>query len=505
MDRAHQPPALGTVTVTPLDDRPLPRPGARGLARSLSRAQYTWQAPAAVATELPPGFQHSFECHTEPDGIRRFAPSEGAAAFLVRASLSGAALLVHRTDLDAEQRFAYHASRLLYQLGPRLHAHFDRSFRQEQDLYLPRAGRAGERHILPEGLGKEAQGRGRAWDPAELVRRGREKAAEAGRDNPDPETSIRYGLLEAARRNPLDASRLDDDEALQIVRLALFDLGPARDKVEESQIEAVTSRLLGGVERHLEDDTAAFARWFFENLDNLVHLISKQKKSGGPIARDVVRQAVLELVWRSYRFVGDGVHELMQDFARALPHGLTKQEQACFDGLYRRQAYLGGLPLILLQDRFDFLRECLLALPATTDGIRQGKGVLLRLLQFYAEMTAARRQADRDTKKRRQHRGGGDRAVRARFSGKEASVLDGEDGLFEQVADSLRGRRGARCRCGTTLQWRARLNVEETSADPIVLDDGCAACGYTEPVRLSRRRFREIADGLLCGHDEAGS
>lgn len=495
MDGSCRSTALGKVTPLASPSEPHRREGDPRLL--FSQSQYVWRPSPEIEAELPTGFHHDFDCFCGRDGVRRFTPGGGGVgAFIVSASLSGSVLLARRRDLDREQRFGYHAARLLYQLGPRLREHFGRSFQQEQDLYIPRAGCTADTHVLPEGLGQEPQSVGRSWGPAELVSQGREKAIDAGCSNPDPGTCIRFGLLEAARRNPLDPGRLSEADALKIVRLGLFDLGPAQDRVEEPQIAEVTSRLLGAIERHLEDDTEKFNRWFFEEVDNVVHQVAKRKGSGGPIAREVVRQAILEIVFRAYRYLGDGIHELMQDFASALPQKLSVQEQIFFDRIYNRQAFLGNLPLILLQDRFDFLRECLLAILANPGEIRW-EGTLLRLLQYYGEMTATKRLGDRRYKQQSQHRNSDNRSAGTWTLRNDESAPEVAVDLFQQVAEYLREERQAACRCETTLRWRAKLDDGETTPAEIVLADFCERCGHTEPVRLTRLRFQEIGEGLL--------
>src|SRR5262249_18009338 len=200
----------------------------------------------------------------------------------------------------------------------------------------------------------------------------------------------------------LDPRDLTRAETRNLVRLALFDLGPSSTGVSESVVRRVGERLRQGLEGHLDDGTKEFHRWFFDGIDNLVHQIAKKKRPGGPLPREMVRQAMLEVVFRAFARVGECVHQQMRAFREALPEPLRGTERAIFNSLYQGQAWLGGLPLILLYDRFEFLREALLAM-WTRPQDRGLQGTLLRLLQFYGEMTAKKRAADRQYKSQRHH------------------------------------------------------------------------------------------------------
>ena len=179
--------------------------------------------------------------------------------------------------------------------------------------------------VLPGRVGLDGEGRGDRWTVAELIGRGRAVAgADAGEAG-----LIAAGLLEGARLDPLDPARLSQDEALGLVRMALFDAGPA-GRVGEADVRAVTRRLLEALRRHLGDDAEAFRRWFFDDLDGLVHSIAKRKKGGGPIPRETVRQALLGLIFDSHTHVGDCVRLQMKAFLRDLPEPLGPAERALF-------------------------------------------------------------------------------------------------------------------------------------------------------------------------------
>ena len=463
--------------------------------------QYVWRPSAAIRRELPQGFCQSFDCRTGTDRLRRFIPSAGLGTFLVEASLSGSVVLARRVNLGSQERLRYHEMRLVYQLGLHLREHFDRSFKKAPDLYLPRPGRVGEAHLLPDGLGNGPQGTGESWGPAELLERGRENAIAAGCNKPDQETCIRFGLLEAARRDPLDPDRLSETDALKIVRLALFDLGPAQNPIEEAQVGQVNSRLREALRQHIYDSTDDFNRWFFDSVDNLVHQMAKKKRPGGPIAREVVRQAILELVFEAYVCIGNTIHEFMWDFCRALPRKLSKKERSLFDLFYMKQSFFGGLPLVLLHDRYDFLQEVMLEILGDPQD-RRLTGVLLRLLQYYGAMASRKREGDRQYKKQRLHRNADNRsALILPLSPQDKPTTEITGDLFQEIAAYLREKRKATCNCRSTLRWRARVIAEETTRVTVVLEDFCEGCFHTESVRLTATRFRKVGEQLRHGRD----
>jgi hypothetical protein len=496
-------------------------------AAELRRTRYVWTPPPDLWGEVPAGFELEFDCFAGSAGGRRFRPSKGFGALVVEAALGGFALLACRRGLSARQRDQYQLARLVWQQGPRLREYLSRALTREQDLYLPRAGRSSpdEYHILPEGLGLGRDRSGELWTPSALIERGREKAVEAGCTRPRPADCIRFGFLEAARRNPLEPRDLTRAETRNLVRLALFDLGPSSTGVSESVVRRVGERLRQALEGHLDDDTKEFHRWFFDGIDNLVHQIAKKKRPGSPLPREMVRQAMLEVVFRAFTRVGECVHQQMRAFREALPEPLRGSERTIFNSLYQGQAWLGGLPLILLYDRFDYLREAIMEI-WTRPQDRCLRGALLRLLQYYGEMAAKRRAADRQYKRQRHHdnaAGGSaqvltldpDRDAITRShpdeesSGARDQDLDPDRGevpkkkpdLFQQIAAVLWERRRARCGCGSLDSWRARVVEAGTKVRPVVLEDMCGKCDHREEVRLSRQQFELIGRGWgASGH-----
>ena len=474
-----------------------PTPVVEGaLIAEMSR--YTWRPRAVLRSELPHGFRIEMDCMTARDGSRRFTPAGGVEAFLIKASLGGLALLSEDKGLDAEWRSSYHAMRLIFQRAPLLREHLARSFKRESDLVVAGAERAGRgrKDILPERIGLDPGGRGRRWTVAELIRHGRAHAVAAGDPNPDPARCIASGLFVAARLDPLDPARVTQAEGLGLVRMALFDLGPAA-KVTEAVRQVVNRRLLDLIEPLLGVDAATFNRRFFAGRNNLVHRIAKQKKVGGPVARDVVRRALLDLGFDALTYVGDCVCLQMQAFLQALPSPLDERDRAWFAALYFKQVHLGGLPLILLRDRFAFLKEAILDILAAP-GEPGPVGVLLRLLQYYEEMTTARRAVDRGLKRRDIHN---------RATGKVARTLPVDDEMsgpstaggndfFQEIVAQLVEDRGIHCPCPEGGAWKGRLRDNKTGGEMLIIDIECEKGVHSERIEVTRGEFKEIGQEL---------
>jgi hypothetical protein len=149
--------------------------------------------------------------------------------------------------------------------------------------------------------------------------------------------------------------------------------------------------------------------------------------------------------------------------------------------------------LVLLHDRFSFLREALLNVwTDPLDPIRMG--TLLRLLEYYGVMVGKRREADRRYKARSQRRNERGQVSRQFELDPERDAAAGPAAdRFQSIAAALREARGANCRCGTTHAWKATLESEDESADPVVINDGCGQCGHRESVEVTREQIRKAA------------
>jgi hypothetical protein len=356
--------------------------------------------------------------------------------------------------------------------------------------------------ILPARIGLDPSGSGKRWGVADLLKRRRAHADANGESNPTPARCIAAGLFAAARINPLDPMSLSEADARVLVRLALFDLGPASTR-DEAVRQMIIERLLSEIERHVSDDTDGFDRWFFKNRDDLIHQIAKQKKRGGEISREVVRRVFLDLVFESYSYVGDCVCLQMQAFAKALPIPLEHGERELFEETYFKRPWLGGLPLILIRERFEFLRDSILEILEAPGGTNR-IAVLLRLLEFYGEMTSNRREVDRSYKKRGYHRNTRGRIARTVPLLDEPPSVPSEttSRLFQKIVDRLLEDRPSRCKCDRVGHRKACLLEHDTD---VIIGLKCDECDSVERIEVPRSEFDRIAHEVGSAGLSAGT
>src|SRR4051794_33942367 len=124
---------FGSVTVEDLGAQFLPLKADPPKQIIVNRSRFTWRPAPVIQHELPPGFHLSLNCLTAEDGIRRFAP-DTLGSFLVEASLGGHAILSRLKDLSEKERRRHHLTRLVFQQGPWLREHLNRTFQREQDF-----------------------------------------------------------------------------------------------------------------------------------------------------------------------------------------------------------------------------------------------------------------------------------------------------------------------------------------------------------------------------------
>jgi hypothetical protein len=457
------------------------RPRGAATALEAPRLKYTWRPPEALREQSPPGFKLALQCVVAPDGVRRFYPWAPYEAFLAHASAGGLAILCQRQKLSAEARHSYRAMRLLFLLARRMAELFGHRFDHGRDLSVVPSGRTDptERDILPDDLGQDALGRGERWGVEGLIRRGAEAARSAGYVRPTTAHCIHYGLIQAARRNPLPIA---EDRVPSLVRSALFNVDPA-ERLDPDLLEVVTERVLVALHRHLEDATDHFNKWFLGPKSNLVQQIAKQRRArGGPLGQGDVRQALLHLGWQAYTYASNCIHAQMRTFQNALPERLTDREQLLFEHMHLRQPYLGNLPLALLVGRFGFLRGLLWELWESLPDVSLGP-VLYRQLDNYATMAARRREVDRLIK-----------------SGRpipfDEAVYEphGQSDLFQGIAAEVREIREIDCGC-PRREWWAELKGKPGAEIRIV--HRCMACEFRIETTLPREEFARLGRSIL--------
>lgn len=361
--------------------------------------KYIWHLPYQIASLLPPNFQFSFECTTDASGMRRFAPLPSSDEFLPWASVVGHFILEDRGEQRTDLPFSYHEFRLFNSFVRHTQEFIGATPLLGTTLHTTRAGRLSDdredRDILPQHIGLDVHGRGGRWAQRKFRQEGRAAAAKAGIKMPSDQEILVYGLTRAAERAPLAAN---DAEIRGLIRMALFTLGPPADKPNQEVLNYVAKHVIADLRKHLDDSKEEFRRWVEDSKSDVIHRIAKRRDC--PTSRPGVRQAILELGVQSFWIQGECVDAAMRAFQAALPAPLKGYESQLFELLYHAQPQFGNLPLVMLKDRFPFLRPAMLRVWSNPTS-KKATGILFRVITWFAEMLDNRRAADRQRKSRR--------------------------------------------------------------------------------------------------------
>jgi hypothetical protein len=443
----------------------------------------TWRPPDRLFEHLSKNFKLEVWCATGADGVRRFYPAKCGVAFLNTAIHGGLGVLYGLGTLSVETLGSYCSDYQMFRWARGRSEFFGQRFNCVRDLLIGGGSKVEQQDVLPDDVGLDTNGKGIKWTVDELTRRGRQSARAAGWTRPTQANQIRYGLLEAARERPLS---IPEAKAILLLRSALFDEDPTKDEISSEVAEQAADRIMKAIEKHLHDDAEQFRRWFEGPKSNLVHQIAKQKKEpGGPLREDVVRTVFLRMGWDAYVHMGHCVQAQMRTFQNALPRPLDGAEKAIFEHTFLPQKTLGGLPMILIAERFDvystILAELLHALPSL-----EAVPIFHQLLDWYSVMATRRREADRDRKRRRKVEFDDTKYIPPQKSTK-----------IEDFAEYIREKENILCKCRPPIcpSWEADLS-EETGGS-ITLKNHCRRCDFVSKVTYPRGQWAELAKPFL--------
>lgn len=210
----------------------------------------------------------------------------------------GVEILREAKSLRGDEIFGLPAHVLTYRRLRARGAKRRRSFSSPTDLRLQRPDlvTADHRDILPTDLGLDNRGQGRKWNIAELMKHGREAAAESGIGRPNNAQIIAHGLVVAALRKPLDSAPAS---SRSLVRMALFAApeGNATNDVREE----IRSRFCEAIEEHANDTREKFDPWYSGAHSNLPKSLANRKTERfGKLSIDEVKRVVQDLGWESH-------------------------------------------------------------------------------------------------------------------------------------------------------------------------------------------------------------
>lgn len=470
-------------------------------AQKVRRDAYVWRPAAAVIPFLPRNFEVPFVC-MELEGVRRFGPPD-SARFCHQAAIAGQAIWESRGKLSPELRFTHCMMRLLFQQGPRLRERLrTRSYSSLGDLLVKNEHAIGAHSdVLPDDLGGIGPQR---WSAKRLLEEGRRTAQQHGICSPTIHECIIWGVDFEAQLHPTSLDGVPAERIQALLRQALFDLGPAEVSIDAALKNLVYGRMVDAVRLHLNDSDVDFNRWFFEKVDGVVHQIAKRRRPDGPIERQTVRQTVLELVADSWPYVGGAINEFMKSISTSIDPPLTPDDQSVFDVIYRRNPYLGELPMILLHEQFPELQRAVLAIMENPRAA-ESWGRFVRAIQTHATMSARRREADklrkRSNKSVKQLNGWqreDDDCPKSLVTSGGLAALESQPeshcaSEFDEIVTVLLKRHGKQCKCTEEPDWEAKLKKGQKSNSEIKLTAVCRRCARRAALSVPREQFEQVA------------
>lgn len=375
----------------------------------VERATCDWQPPYQLSCQLPDWFQLRLQCIIRPDGFRIFTPIEALTARSERSDLGlryieqlgglvavaaagGATILEDQGIAPKEQCLTFRTAWLMQEHTRHRREFIGDSRQLLNELRICAGARRehSQNSILPCDFGITANGLGRHWSLADVRRAGLEAARLKGIESPQHLDIVRLGLLEGAKLRPL---RLTKSELRSILRQSLF---VPTTTVSRSQLAYVADRILTNLDDAIDDDDPdALKRWIEDRDSSQPRMIEKLLDC--KMDRDQVRAAIVELGWRATVMVAECIDAQFQVFRNALSEPLSPAENLLFEQTFLMNRWF-FLPLAMLHDRLEFLREAILDLWTNPDD-RDAVGVVQGLLYAYSSMIENRREADRRIKR----------------------------------------------------------------------------------------------------------
>jgi hypothetical protein len=481
MERVDDP---GTPSLQ-IDQR---RPAAAGPSEV-----YAWRPPPCLRPAIPEGNPLALRCHVGEDGLRRFsliATTRGAKGVsqqgrfidhIAGMMAGGLAILDRLKGLGGEGRNFYRMMGFILQYARRMRAYRRRSFNCPKDFLIASHADSTEGTVI-DSIAPQANRPGRAGDLVNhLISEGRDAARRAGLRRPTTRQCLHYGLAAHARSDP---ARLAAEQVPGLIRAALFESDEAVGPEVQERVEERFSLAFHG---HLGDETEEFNAWFLGRNSSIITQLCRTKDGrGGDLSRELVGGAMLQLGWEAHRLAGDCIGLMMQAVARSLPDPLDDRENRIYQQMHLPQPHFGGLPLIMLGDRFEFLEGALQDYIEDPDS-PDHTATLHRLLHYYVHMSSLRRESDREFKQR---------ARSVTFDEQVDSPRRSGPDRFTRIAAHVLEERGLGCGCSSP-QWVAKLDGEpgdEVRFTCVCMNGGCHTA---HEVTLALDEFEAFATEVI--------
>lgn len=484
--------------------------------KTVERKLYAWVPDKVLQRLVPDGTVVILRCETLQDGERRFSPIgvgnrslDPFRPFFAFAFASGFAILrkAKPSRMTKVYRQSYRMMWFLFQRAQKMRQHIRRAFNSKRELTIRQIARNSkdptECHVLPWMFDASTKNKGYPQSVAELITRGEDAARQAGIASPNASQRIHYGLTEVARLEP---KPLEPAKVVLVLKAILFNVDPTRPPVLPAIREHVEERIATAIWPHLDKDSAVFDDWFWGKHNSFIKQIAKQKKSpGGELDPKVVEQVLLDLGWESFVHVGQCVHSWAYDMLKAMPDALSASERRAFEMLYLAHPKFGGVPLILLAEKLQFVDSVLDDI-VNHPGDDRPLQVLYRLLQFYSAMVSNRREADvriqeaLKNEDKRLRKKTGQKHSKDSSNAKELQDKTDEESQHEcrdaaeVIYQAVAKAKSITCKCSTPVWSGTPEGLEGAAKFRIIFR--CTKCKTTRSRILSVEELQDIAARL---------
>jgi hypothetical protein len=353
--------------------------------------------------------------------------------------------------------------------------HKGRSFNDIKDLTIPEKARDDPdvHNLIPIPC-----------NMTEFRKRGSIAAQAAGIQKPSSREINHYALVSCARDHPLSNPDVDIPN---LVRNSMFETDFDNSERDQQLRQWVFERVSDAFKRHTEEPASEFYSWIWGRNNTFVKQIAQKKSvEGGELPKEDVKRTLLELGWESYTYVAGCISQMMQAVFKALPTPFTSEEFKVFEEMHLPRPHFGGLPFILLWDRYEFVESVVLDL-CENPGDRRTIQVFHCLLHFYADMSSRRRLIDQDVK----------RASADEYHddpGPCKYQLTSEsrgNNISSEIADYILEKKGTTCSCSVPV-WKSSVTVDPDVR--ITITAVCSLCHKRRRVIVPWAEFLQIAD-----------
>src|SRR5262249_49478129 len=151
-------------------------------------------------------------------------------------------------------------------------------------------------------------------------------------------------------------------EVSALIRTGLFAFTTTPADVTNEMVGWIEGEAQRYIHERLGDSTDEFDRSVIQDKKgDLIGRIARRRRTPfGPMSRDLVNSAFVEIGWRATQSVGHCFDALMRAFRDTLDEPPNPWERERFELMFLRQPCFADLPLVMIRQRVGFLHFALL-------------------------------------------------------------------------------------------------------------------------------------------------